>query len=213
MEEIKKEESTAVAVNEENTSLLNYMDGTSLNKAYKNAQIIASSALMPDTYKAHPENVLIAMDIASRTNFGLMTVCQNLYIVKGKPAWAGQFCVAAIKGCGKYTDIEYIWTGERDSETFGCYLQAKDIATGKTVRGTAVTQKMVKDEGWLDKPGSKWKTMPEQMYKYRAASFFARTECPEVLMGLQTREEVEDVYGQESAKKKTTITLDSYEEV
>jgi hypothetical protein len=54
---------------------------------------------------------------------------------------------------------------------------------------------MVKAENWLDKAGSKWKTMPEQMFKYRCAAFFARTYCPEVLNGLQTVEELRDVRG------------------
>ena len=62
----------------------------------------------------------------------------------------------------------------------------------------------------MNKNGSKWKTMPEQMLKYRAAAFFARTECPEVLMGFQTAEETEDVYGAASKQEpeKVKITLE-----
>jgi hypothetical protein len=52
---------------------------------------------------------------------------------------------------------------------------------------------MAKAEGWLDKAGSKWKTMPELMLKYRAAAFFGRLYAPEVLMGMQTSEEVIDI--------------------
>ena len=68
---------------------------------------------------------------------------------------------------------------------------------------------MVKAEGWYDKSGSKWKTMPDQMFRYRAAAFFARAFCPDVLMGLQTVEETRDVRGYDDEPKKTTvITLD-----
>ena len=49
-----------------------------------------------------------------------------------------------------------------------------------------------KADGWHGKDGSKWKTMPEVMLKYRAAAFFARTECPEALMGVQTTDEIID---------------------
>jgi len=66
---------------------------------------------------------------------------------------------------------------------------------------------MAKDEGWLDKKGSKWQTMPRQMMMYRAASFFARVHCPEVLIGLQTVDEVQDVNGYEEEKSTKTITL------
>jgi len=46
------------------------------------------------------------------------------------------------------------------------------------------------------------------MLKYRAAAFFARTECPEVLMGFQTSEEILDVHGEEPPKTTTVITME-----
>ena len=49
---------------------------------------------------------------------------------------------------------------------------------------------MAKAEGWL--ANSKWRTMPEQMLAYRAAAFFARVHCPDLLMGVQVEGEPED---------------------
>src|SRR5690606_33077134 len=51
---------------------------------------------------------------------------------------------------------------------------------------------MAIDEGWLTKNGSKWQTIPELMLRYRCASFFGRLYAPELLMGLQASEEVQD---------------------
>ena len=48
------------------------------------------------------------------------------------------------------------------------------------------------DEGRTELNLSKWQTMPEQMLRYRAASFFVRAYAPELSLGLATREEVED---------------------
>ena len=53
---------------------------------------------------------------------------------------------------------------------------------------------IAKKEGWIDKNGSKWRTMPEQMLMYRSASWFVRAYAPEISMGLQTQEEMEDVH-------------------
>jgi hypothetical protein len=53
--------------------------------------------------------------------------------------------------------------------------------------------KMAKAEGWVDKNGSKWKTMPELMIRYRAAAFFGRLYTPEIMMGMQTKEEILDI--------------------
>ena len=202
------QEETAVA--EQKPGQLDYMNGDALNKAYKNALVLAKSELLPDAYKGRAENVLIAMDMASRTGFSLMQIMQNLYIVRGKPSWSGSFCMNAIKACGKYDKVKYVMVGDSPADrNFGVYVQAVDRATGETVRGVTVTWDMVKAEGWDSKPGSKWKTMPELMFKYRAAAFFARTECPEVLQGVRDEYEQRDISGWEEEKKqKTRITLD-----
>jgi hypothetical protein len=67
---------------------------------------------------------------------------------------------------------------------------------------------MALDEGWVDKAGSKWKTMPKLMMMYRAGAFFARVHCPDLLLGIAVQGEVEDVYGAEQ-KPKTVITIDA----
>ena len=57
----------------------------------------------------------------------------------------------------------------------------------------AGTIQMAIDEGWYSKNGSKWRIMPEQMLRYRAASFWCSTYSPELSMGMRTVEEnVED---------------------
>jgi hypothetical protein len=72
---------------------------------------------------------------------------------------------------------------------------------GNVVDGTKVTMQMAKDEGWIDKSGSKWKTMPEQMLMYRAGAFFARVHCPDVLYGIQMVDEVKDAMGYDEEEK------------
>lgn len=169
----------------------------------------SNSGMVPDTYKGKPDNCFTALELAARMNVSPMLIFQNLYIVQGKPSWAGQACKALIDGCGKFRDSEYIMTGSVLDGTRGCYLQAVNTRTGKLIKGTEITLKMAMDEGWSTKNGSKWKTMPEQMLKYRAAAFFARTECPEALMGFQTADEVEDVHGTAPQQaEKVIITLE-----
>lgn len=180
-----------------------------LNQIFKLSNIYSGSSMVPDNYRGKPDNCFVALELASRMDVSPVLVMQNLYIVQGKPSWAGQACKALIDGSGKFRESEYIMTGSFEDGSRGCYLQAVNSKTGKLVKGTEITLKMARDEGWMNKNGSKWKTMPEQMLKYRAAAFFARTECPEVLMGFQTAEETEDVYGatpkQEPEKVKITM--------
>lgn len=66
----------------------------------------------------------------------------------------------------------------------------RDKLTGEKIEGPKVTVKMAKDSGWWNKNGSYWPKMTEMMLKYRAAAYFARAECPEVLMGANIDYEV-----------------------
>ena len=50
---------------------------------------------------------------------------------------------------------------------------------------------MAKDEGWYAR-NPKWKNIPQLMLRYRSASWLIRTVDPGCIMGLHTREEVED---------------------
>lgn len=180
-----------------------------MNSAWRTANMLSKSGLMPqETYYGRPENVLICIDIANRMNVSPLMVAQNLYIVKGKPAWSGSFAVAAINGCGKFTPLEFIFSEDGQ----GCHAEAKRISDGKLCVSTEITMQLAKNEGWIDKSGSKWKTMPQQMMMYRAASFFAKVYCPEILFGIQTVEEVKDTKGYDETEKQTVkISLeDSY---
>lgn len=184
--EVEKE--SAIAKAPETT--MNWLDSKTMAVAWKTASMLSNSGLLPQTYQKKPENVLIALDLASRMDMSLMTVCQNLYIVQGKPAWSGQFCIAAINACGKYTPLEFLWLDEG-----GCIAQATDLRTGKVCQSAPITPKTVSDFGWDKKAGSMWNIdgMKQQMYMYRAAAFFARTFCPEVLNGVYTKEEIMDI--------------------
>lgn len=154
------------------------------------AQMLSQTSLVPQSYQGKPQDCFLALEIAGRMNISPMTVMQNMYVVKGKPVWAGQACTMLINSCGKFRDVRHVYTGTKGTDSRGCYVEAVRVSNGEIVQGTEVTMKMAKDEGWLT--NSKWKNMPEQMLGYRASAFFARLHCPEALAGLQTSEEAYD---------------------
>jgi hypothetical protein len=160
---------------------------------YDIGKMFASSTLVPQAYQGKPMDCTIAVDMANRMNISPMMVMQNLYVVRGKPSWSGQACTALIEGSGKFKNVKHVYTGEKGTDTWGCYLQAVRIEDNEIVKGTEVTIKMAKDEDWVNKAGSKWKTMPELMLAYRASAFFARVHIPNALMGVAVEGEVEDI--------------------
>ncbi len=202
-------EETALAAPEQPSATLSmWSDTKAMNHAWRTAKMLAASDLLPQQYQGKPENVIIALDAAVRLNMSPMLVAQNLYVVQGKPAWSGSFCAAAINGSGKFTPLEYVFVGQEGEPSHGCMARAVRLSTGTVCTSEAITMQMARDEGWLEKRGSKWKTMPRQMMMYRSASFFARAFCPEVLLGFQTVEEVQDVRGYETEPQTTTVVLD-----
>lgn len=188
---------TAVSVQEQ--TLTSVPSGQALNvwsdtKAFDQmarvAGMLAKSSIVPQNYQGKPEDCFLAVEMAARMNTSPLMVMQNLFVVKGKPTWAGQACAALINACGKFKSVKHVYTGTKGTDSRGCYVTAVRVNDGEVVNGTEVTMAMAKAEGWTT--NSKWRNMPEQMLGYRAASFFARMYCPDALLGLQTTEEVMD---------------------
>lgn len=163
---------------------------------YDIGKMFASSTLVPQAYQGKPMDCTIAVDMANRMGVSPMMVMQNLYVVRGKPSWSGQACKALIEGSGKFRSVKHVYTGEKGTDSWGCYLQAERIEDGELVKGVEVTMAMAKAEDWVNKSGSKWKTMPELMLAYRASAFFARVHIPNALMGVAVEGEVLDIQKQ-----------------
>lgn len=153
------------------------------------AEMLASSSMVPAAYQNNPGSCFIALNTALRLRMDPLMIMQNLYVVKNRPSWSGQFAIALVNICPKFSATWFEYRNEEDFQK-GVRMCAQ-LKTGQNVYGTWITPEMVKAEEW----GKKWQTMPEQMYKYRAAAFFARTNCPEALLGLSVEGEAEDMAG------------------
>ena len=161
--------------------------------AQRIAKALASSTLIPPQFQGQQgfANCLVALEIANRMRMSPFQVMQNLHIIHGRPSWSSQFIIGLINGCGRFSPLRYEMSGQGDGLT--CYCVATELATGTDLKGPTVTMAMAKKEGWSTKSGSKWLTMPELMIRYRAAAFWGRLYIPELLVGIQTQEEVLDV--------------------
>ena len=161
--------------------------------AQRMAKSLASSTLVPPQFQGQAgfANCLVALEIAHRMRMSPFVVVQNLHIIHGRPSWSSQFIIGLINGCGRFSPLRYEMTGKGD--TLACTAVATELSTGEELRGPEVSMSMAKREGWATKSGSKWATMPELMCRYRAAAFFGRIYIPELLVGIQTQEEVLDV--------------------
>ena len=53
-------------------------------------------------------------------------------------------CTSLVNGSGKFKNVKHVYTGEKGTDTWGCYLQATRIEDNEVVKGTEVTIKMAK---------------------------------------------------------------------
>lgn len=159
----------------------------------RGAKLLMSSDLVPKQYQGNLSNCVIALNMANRIGADPLMVMQNLYIVHNSPSWSSKFLIATINTCGRFSSLRYEWRGKPGDDNYGCRAWAIERGTNERLDGIWVDWTMVRAEGWNSRNGSKWKTMPDQMFVYRAAAFWQRAYAPELGMGLQTREEMEDI--------------------
>ena len=171
--------------------------GANLGQAWKFADMLSKSQIIPDTFKNNTAACLIALDMANRMRRNPLEIMQAMYIVHGKPSFSSSFLISLINSCGYYEPLRFEFKGEEEGRS--CMAWTIDKRTGDRVEGPIISIQMAKEEGWYGKNGSKWKTMPEVMLRYRAAAFFSRAYCPDLTGGFHSVEEVKDAGREEIA--------------
>lgn len=154
------------------------------------AKSLSESTIVPKNYQNNPADCMIALNMSQRMKADPLMVMQNLHIIHGRPSFSASFLIATMNASGRFSSLQYEFRGPKGKE--GCRAYATELETGNILYGSWISMDMAKAEGWYDKNGSKWKTMPQQMLMYRSATFFIRAYAPEIMMGMSTTDEVED---------------------
>lgn len=161
----------------------------------RQARMFASSPLVPEHLrKGSPEqaiaNCWIALTLAEAMGEVPLIVMQNIHVVSGKAGFASQYMIARANNSGIFKG-RIDWRIDRsDPNNLAVTAYATIKESGQEVEVTC-DMTMAQAEGWVKNP--KYKTMPEVMLRYRSAAFLVRFYAPDVMLGYQTAEEVEDV--------------------
>lgn len=176
--EIQKRGTTSVVSNRE------YSEHIS-----KLASTFSMSELVPKQFQKKPADCFIALQMAGRLGVDPMMLMQSMYVVHGRPGFEAKLGLALLNGSGLIKGrIQWVFEGQGKDRS--CTAYAVDRESGEKCTST-VDWAMVEGEGWA--ANKKWKTMPDQMFRYRSAMFLIRAYWPEVLMGMQTVEEIRDI--------------------
>jgi hypothetical protein len=162
------------------------------------AKSLASSDLVPTHFQRKPANVLIALEFAHRNNISPFQAMQSIFVVHGRPGLSAAFAISLARKAGVWKKLQYKVEGSGDS------LVVTAIATlhDDDKIESSVSMEMAKKAGWTK--NAIYASLPEQMLKYRAATFLIRANFPEVLFGMSTVDEIEDV---SAAKKSQPVNI------
>lgn len=173
-----------------------------LDEAMKYAELISNSDFCPKDHKGKPGNVLIAIQYGAELGLSPMQCLQNISIINGRPCVWGDALLGLVMSKSCFVSIdENVKNGVAT-----CTVRRKN----KEPVTTTFSIDDAKRAGLWGKVGP-WTNYPNRMLQMRARSFALRDLFPDVLKGLNSREEVED-YHNEPTKPKILSVIKEVQE-
>lgn len=159
------------------------------------AGAICRAGMAPKSYldaqgHAIPDKVAVAIMHGMEVGMTPMASLQSIAVINGMPGLYGDGMLAVVRASGLLEDIQE--TDEWDDKgplKAVCRVKRKGEATwGEMTCARADAQKA----GWWDKAGP-WKATPHRMLQMRARGWALRDKFADVLRGLRSAEEVDDM--------------------
>jgi hypothetical protein len=167
-----------------------FLNPAVFNQLQRAAALLASSRIVPAQFQGDAPSCFIILQLAQRMGLEPFMLMQTSYVVHGRPGLEAKAVIAIVNSSGRFAKpLNWRLEGQGADRSATCYTVRND---GEPVE-CSCTMRLAQAEGWIDKAGSKWKTMPDMMLQYRSAAMFARLHCPEVLMGMSTTDELADI--------------------
>jgi hypothetical protein len=189
-------------------AVYNSPDKEHFELAQRQANAYAGSTLVPESMRTR-ENCLAAIMMADEMGESRLSVLQNIFFVHGRPGWITAFMVARANRSGKLKGrIRWKTTGAGETLAVEAYADLADGGADPRVSVTVDYQTAVAS-GWTtykDKQGkiqthARWDlsapVIVENQLVWRSGAWLIRRYLPEVMVGLPTREELDDISGHE----------------
>jgi hypothetical protein len=162
------------------------------------AKAYAASALVPDEFRGKIADCAIVVALAWRHKADPLAFFQHVHVIHGRPGMDAQLAIALANNSGKIKGaITHEFERDAQGKALSCTASAVLAETGEVIRGSTITLAMAEAEGWArvhkDGSKSKWLTMPDHMFRFRSSAWLLREYLPEVLLGMYTTDELEDL--------------------
>lgn len=158
-----------------------------LEDAYRFATAISKSGFAPKGMES-VESILIAVQFGAELGLPPMAALQSLAIINGRPSIYGDAALGLVRGSGLLESYQQSTSGEGDSMKAIVRVKRKDEV--EIVSEFSVAD--AKKANLWGKAGP-WSQYPARMLMWRARGFALRDGFGDVLRGLATAEENQDL--------------------
>jgi len=170
------------------TGALDFLhNGAALDHRYRLAKAFSLSGMVPAHFQGKPEACLVAMLYAEQLGEHPMLLFQEIAVINGRPSTSARFAIARANKSGLLAG-PITWSDKGQGDALEVTASAKLRESGEVITAT-VTMREAAADGWTRNP--KYKSIPGQMLRWRAATRLISLYLPEVLFGLGVKEELE----------------------
>jgi hypothetical protein len=176
-----------VARKPEPTSALTPYEPRTFDEAARIALVYASSGLLGEVRSQ--EAALLIMATGAELGIPATTALRAVHIVKGKPILSSDLIVAL---CLKRTDLcEYFICVESTAQQATYETKRSGVPT--PTRNTFTIEDAQRAKLGVGNPDSNWGKYPKAMLRHRAAAELARQVYPDIVLGLYSEAEEEEI--------------------
>jgi len=161
---------------------------TTLSEAMQFSDVLSKSIMVPREYQGKPANVLVAVQWGMELGLAPMQALQNIAVINGKPSIYGDALLAMVRADHRCLGVkEYL-----DGETAVCLITRSHNNGDFEEIERKFSVDDAKRAGLWGKQGP-WKQYPQRMLQMRARSLAIRDGFPDVIKGLISVEEAQDM--------------------
>lgn len=164
---------------------------------FRLADTLCKSGMVPDAYKNKPEAAMAAMQAGMEAGLQPMTSLMWIANIRGRPCIWGDGVKALVQASGLLKSYAETWEDDGEGGKKAVVTVERHGVDG--AHRSEVTDKMVREAGWMSSPV--WKSHTERMKMNRARTYAFRDIFSDVLLGLQVAEEQEDIEHVEERRK------------
>lgn len=185
---MKQDEGSALVQSKGRIEMTRYgMQLRTMDEAWRFSNAVVRSGMAPRGMEK-PEACLIALQLGAEIGLPPMASIQSIAVINGRPGIYGDSALGVVRASGLLEEYKQEWVGEGDSRKAVVRCKRRD-------QDAIVSEFSVADAKRADLWGKAgpWKQYPDRMLMFRARGFALRDGFGDVLKGLRTTEELQDM--------------------